>query len=54
MGYIDPKQKVKEGNDNGQTEEIADLLDELGISFDDNKIEKVEKERKADRYEPKL
>lgn len=54
MGYVDPKHKSKEGSENGETEEIADILNELGISFDDNKVKKVKEEKKPDRYEPKL
>lgn len=54
MGYVDPKHKSKEGSENGETEEIADILDELGISFEDDQIEKIQEEKEPDRYEPKL
>ena len=52
MGYVDPKNKVKEGTEN--SEEIDDLLNDLSIGLDDNVVSKLEEEKKPDRYEPKL
>ena len=52
MAYVDPKNKVKEGTENG--DDIDDLLNDLGIGFDDNVVSKLEEEKKPDRYEPKL
>ena len=43
MAYVDPKNKVKEGTENGN--EIDDLLSDLGISFDDIEKEKVKSDR---------